>query len=465
MRSFAMSFLRRVIFTFFLVGLIPPVLAEYRPISLSPIANADLTLFPEPVPFFPTGGVDLPTSLTGSQVLGGVPFVIGTSGLNGWNGFNAPGPNPRTVDIPVSVKNVQSVHTLLNTYWGQPGPQSYASIEFFGSSGSYYRKDLVGGVDIRDFNVQPNGLWPQTINETTTKQVAAYNSFGLGQRLDKQEFSLPEAFRGQTLDFVRLTDNGGDALFQRLVLSGLTVDFVPTVHVALKDFQASGVLGYQHLGSETTFGSSGVFRLQTEDPAGTLASLVGSTAFAFCIELSQSYTSTFEDYFVGDLTTANSPLGPNGPITQAQQDLVAQLWARHFDPTWKAAGPYSPEDVTRSMAFHASILEILADFDGSSLGSIDLDAGDFKLINGYLLDVNDPSQELQVRMVANGFLSSLTASYSGRLPRLLALTNERYQDYLVEAVPEIQSVILSFLGLMTLVFFRSRLRRLSETIR
>jgi hypothetical protein len=245
----------------------------------------------------------------------------------------------------------------------------------------------------------------------------------------------------------------------------LTLKVSPHVNVRLEDFQASGVLGYQHLGSETTFGSSGVFRLQTEDPAGTLARLVGSTAFAFCIELSQSYTSSLENYLVGDLTTANSPLGPNGPITQAQQDLVAQLWARHFDSTWKAAGPYSPEDVTRSMAFHASVLEILADFDGSSLGSIDLDAGDFKLINGYLLDVNDPSQELQVRMVANGFLSSLTTSYSGRLPRLLALTNEEYQDYLVEAVPEIHSVVLSFLGLMTLVFFRSRLRRMSETIR
>ncbi len=199
------------------------------PVNFSGQANTHLQDFPEPVPFSYTGGIDLPNADTGSLTLGGIPFVIPTNGLNGWNSYNAPGPNPIVLDIPVNIFNATTVYTLINTYWGEPGPDSYAKIEFFGTGGAYYEKDLIGGVDIRNYNVEApaTAAWTQTINGTTTTEVLSYNSFGLGQRLDMQTFVLPASFEGQTLDEIQLTDTGGATLFQRLLLSGVTVQSVP----------------------------------------------------------------------------------------------------------------------------------------------------------------------------------------------------------------------------------------------
>ena len=194
-------------------------------VSISERANVHLQDFPEPLLFSLTGGIDLPDEYTGSLVLGGVPFEIPQDGLNGWNSFNSAGPNPRSIDLAVGVPNVTAVYTLINTYWGSLGPTSYAKIEFFGSAGAYFERELIGGVDVRNYNHEPpaTATWAQTINESTTKEVLAYNSFGLGQRLDMQTFTLPTSFQGQALESIRLTDTGGDTNFQRLILSGVSV--------------------------------------------------------------------------------------------------------------------------------------------------------------------------------------------------------------------------------------------------
>jgi hypothetical protein len=194
-------------------------------VSISERANVHLQDFPEPQPFSLTGGIDLPDEYTGSLVLGGVPFAIQQNGLNGWNSFKSAGPNPRSLDLVVGVPDVTAVYTLINTYWGTPGPTSYATIEFFGSAGAYYERELIGGVDIRDYNSESpaTAAWTQTINGSTTKEVLNYNSFGLGQRLDMQTFTLPTSFQGQALESIRLTDTGGDTMFQRLILSGVSV--------------------------------------------------------------------------------------------------------------------------------------------------------------------------------------------------------------------------------------------------
>jgi hypothetical protein len=194
-------------------------------VSISGQANTHLQDFPEPIRNSFTGGIDLPDADTGNLVLGGVPFLIPTDGLNGWNSYNAAGPNPRSIDIPVNIFDATTVYTLINTYWGEPGPGSYAKIEFFGSGGAYEEKDLIGGVDIRNYNAESptTAAWTQTINGATTTQVLSYDSFGLGQRIDMQGFVLPASFQGQTLEDIRLTDTGGATFFQRLILSGVTV--------------------------------------------------------------------------------------------------------------------------------------------------------------------------------------------------------------------------------------------------
>ena len=151
----------------------------------------------------------------GEVVLGGVPFSIPTSGNNIWHSANAPGNNPRLIDIPVDIWRAQEVHTLINTYWGITGPSSYASLEFFGSGGAHYTKNLVGNVDIRDYN---QGGYTNSINGTTTTNVVQIG----GHRLDKQRIVLPPEFRTQRLVRIRLADLGANGA-QRVFLSGVTV--------------------------------------------------------------------------------------------------------------------------------------------------------------------------------------------------------------------------------------------------
>jgi hypothetical protein len=211
----------------------------YTTVSFANSANATLQAFPEPTAFNYTGGIDLPTSATGNKVFGGVPFFIPTAGngqgFNGWNAQIAGGNNPRVLTITTNIADAVSVDTLIDTYFGIAGPTSDAYVEFLGAKGSYYRKDLVGGVDIRNYTNDPT--WTNTINGTTTVDVLNYNGFGPGQNLDMQTIGLPTAFRTDTLTTIRLVDNGiditkslydsGDRSFQRIVLSGVTVASVP----------------------------------------------------------------------------------------------------------------------------------------------------------------------------------------------------------------------------------------------
>jgi hypothetical protein len=163
-------------------------------------------------------------SPAGNVTLGGIPFQLGVSGNNVWNSYypvNAP--NPRSIDIGVNIFGVSEVNTLINTLWGKPGPSSYASLEFFGSAGAYYKKDLVSNIDIRDFKVS---YWTNSINGTTTTQVWTGNVPGQGTyRLDKQQITLPATFLDQTLTTIRMSDYGA-AEFQRTFLSGVTVTSV-----------------------------------------------------------------------------------------------------------------------------------------------------------------------------------------------------------------------------------------------
>lgn len=172
----------------------------------------------------------------GATVLGGVPFLIGeNSGL--WIGIdwsNQFAPNPRVLEIAdLSITGATALHTLINTYWGQPGPTSWAYVEVIGTGGAYYRKNLIGNADIRDLN--PAGNWINSINGTTSVNVWQDHH---GYRLDKQRISLPTAFASQTITTVRFVDGGGDdtdiwggpyrgnPLAQRILVAGVTAETV-----------------------------------------------------------------------------------------------------------------------------------------------------------------------------------------------------------------------------------------------
>jgi hypothetical protein len=151
-------------------------------------------------------------------VLGGIPFQI-PPGVNNiwWSGFEN-NEQPEAIEVAVNLRFVREVHTLINTGWGAGGGP-YAYLEFFGSAGTYYKKDLYGNVDIRDWY---NGGYTNGINGTTTTNVFWQDN----RRIDKQVISLPQEFARQTLVKMRMVDNGANG-FQRTYLQGLTVGVGP----------------------------------------------------------------------------------------------------------------------------------------------------------------------------------------------------------------------------------------------
>jgi len=122
--------------------------------------------------------------------LGGVPFDIPkNTPFNIWLADPSFSNNePVILDIPINVFGVDEVHSLINTIWGV-ADTSMLTLEFFGDGGggdgpgkgdAYYRVDLVGNDDIREYL---QGANINEINGETTTEVFLSNN---GQkRLDK----------------------------------------------------------------------------------------------------------------------------------------------------------------------------------------------------------------------------------------------------------------------------------------
>jgi hypothetical protein len=221
---------------------------------------------------------------TGDQNFGGVPFAIPTGPNNAWLGAVAAdcGAGTLRLTIPVGVPGVRSVFTLLNTFWGEPGPNAYLFVTFTGSDGASVTQPLVGDVNIRNYN---SGGFTQTINNTSTIEVWTN---GEGQVLDRQEYVLPATFANQVLNSVTITDTGNEN-FSRAVLSALTVSTCQayvTETIAISSskiiYDADLKLYFQEV-TLTNNGSTAVngplfFILENLPTAVTLANKSGATA-------------------------------------------------------------------------------------------------------------------------------------------------------------------------------------------
>jgi len=162
--------------------------------------------------------------LSSQTYLGGVPFK--QSDLQGqvWNGAyladgsTQSGSSAQTLTINTNVADARGFYSVINTWWGQPGPSSYASLTFNFSDSSSMTKNLVGNVDIRDFNYQ-TVTYTNQINNTSTRNV--YLNAGSSYALDRQWFDFG-VHSGKTLTSVVFTDSGSWGV-QRYLVSGATV--------------------------------------------------------------------------------------------------------------------------------------------------------------------------------------------------------------------------------------------------
>ena len=191
-----------------------PIVAQFVPLDLGNLLNTERDHI--------YGGNLLPM---GRQKYDGVPFRLTYGKSYAWTPPDDA--NSHTLEIPVNVFGVHTVHTLLNTKWGQTGPKSLASIEFYGTGDTVHGVELMGGQDMRDYC--RNDRSASSINGTTTVEVFNHNG-GLphdhdnrGFRLDKQRFVLPAKFQSDTLRMIKLLDSGAQDV-QRLLFFGVTVE-------------------------------------------------------------------------------------------------------------------------------------------------------------------------------------------------------------------------------------------------
>ena len=215
---------------------LPGIASAYETVDLSPVANARFD-----TPGFINGST-YPTTANPDDIvtLDGVPFLLPASGNYMWHSELAGGENPRSADISVGVYGVDAVYTLMGTWWGEDGFGTYASIEFFGSGGAYYKVDLDGGAHIRDYNFNPS--YTTTLDAGVTKEVWS-NGSGVGtQHIDRQLFDLPDAFNTQTLDHIIVSDNGSSG-FQRTFVAAVTVAPVPEPETWAMLLAGLGVIG------------------------------------------------------------------------------------------------------------------------------------------------------------------------------------------------------------------------------
>jgi hypothetical protein len=188
-----------------------PVMATFIPVDFSSSHNVRIqdrnSSFPE-----------------GDIILGGIPFEIPVGGYNEWSSGDGRGGGSGNdgqwiLDVPVNASAIRTVYTLINTHWGTT-QSGRMIVEFFGSDGAYFSKDLIGSDDIRDWNLH----YGDQINGVTTVNVV-YESAGHDgdpDAMDMQIFELPIDFYSETLQTIRVTDNRTTFIHSGLV-SGITV--------------------------------------------------------------------------------------------------------------------------------------------------------------------------------------------------------------------------------------------------
>ena len=166
-------------------------------------------------------GIFLPGARTGETTLGGIPFNIksNSAGYQAWNAYvENTGYGQESITMNVNVFGVTNVYTLINSFWGAPVPNSYASLIFTGANGATYTKSFIGDVDTRDYNDGPS------VNGTTTTNVFSGTDInGITGVLDMQNIALPSVFANQTLTSIELIDNGTPGV-ERAILDGVTVE-------------------------------------------------------------------------------------------------------------------------------------------------------------------------------------------------------------------------------------------------
>ena len=137
-------------------------------------------------------------------LLGGVPFHFQADNVGNtiFFGGTLEAPEADTLVIPVGLRGVKTVYTLINSAYGAAGA-TIGSVTFVGSKGDTYTVDLIEGWNVRDHWYNVNAQGDDVFVNTTTDPSTIEAVFGINEplnaHLDMQVFTLPGRFAGQTL--------------------------------------------------------------------------------------------------------------------------------------------------------------------------------------------------------------------------------------------------------------------------
>jgi len=158
----------------------------------------------------------------GAFLFGGVPFYVPENN-NTWDANDFQDDNEHKLVAPVKMSGVLEIKTIMGLTYAT-GATGTTFLEFRGSNGAFYRKELVVNKDIRDMRtskfstiVPPTVVvWSRPLMQLP-KQEANWEMF-----LDMQTVTLPSEFLEQDLVSITVVDKGKHNA-QRSFLAGLTI--------------------------------------------------------------------------------------------------------------------------------------------------------------------------------------------------------------------------------------------------
>jgi len=238
-----------------------------------------------------------------------------------------------------------------------------------------------------------------------------------------------------------------------VVLSVLSpIALADTIEVAYVAVEAGGNKNVTLDGGGHT-NANGLLAIDTRNPSGPLANLIGADTWAYCCQIDAYADFPFNIYNVATLET---------DFGSDKAGLISQLWAQNYDNSWQSdtyiyyggnqggwqsGEPSDTAENRQALAMVLGIYEIIYDFS-ETLSSLDLSS------DRFIANSTNPTGAISI---AQGWLDSLVlpGEYIGPSAQLLSLTSASCQNFIVE-VPE--PITLCFLGLGGLLLRRKKMR-------